>query len=671
MKDLTSPRRFSSPALLGKASILNASEYDSPYTSFAADRPGDGISFSFAPGTLNESQWLTFDLLVDGINTVVFELTLIEQDSGRTFGLVYGALNSCEARFRLPVDAVNQNRWLYPREGAWIKPICTRDRVDADKVTILEIRVLRKAEGTVTWRQTLPEVTISEPEKITHPELPCGKLVDEFGQSTIQSWPQKTLSERELVDRLLNQVGASKGQTFPDHYSRFGGWKSHQIDGTGYFRTINDGRRWWLVDPDGYLFWSTGMDCVAPVVDSKIVGINDAVSWLPSSGSEFASMLRINNRTEECEHVNYLGTNLIRAFGKENWYGDWAGLTLGQMKSWGFNTIANWSHTEIAKKAAYPYVRQLDFSNRSTKLIYRDFPDVFADEFKADAAEYAKALKTTVGDPALIGYFLMNEPTWGFSSEVPAAGMLFTGAGSRTRTKFREFASKKYGTEASLQQKWNMPCTLANIESGKWEFELTPTAIADLEDFSRIMVDEYFGILSQECRKIDPHHLNLGARYYKLPPEWAMKGMKHFDVFSVNCYDDVVNKNLEAVSRELNEPVIIGEWHFGALDVGLSATGIGHVKNQTERGRAFRRYTEDAAAQYWCVGVHYFTLYDQSCLGRFDGENYNIGFVDICNRPYQELVDAATTAHDNLYPVANGDKAAFDEPIEYLPKLFI
>ena len=80
---------------------------------------------------------------------------------------------------------------------------------------------------------------------------------------------------------------------------------------------------------------------------------------------------------------------------------------------------------------------------------------------------------------------------------------------------------------------------------------------------------------------------------------------------------------------------------------------------------------EDAAADPWCVGVHYFTLYDQSALGRFDGENYNIGFLDVCNKPYEPLADAVRKSHERLYDVAAGKTAAFDDAPVYLPKLFM
>jgi len=118
-------------------------------------------------------------------------------------------------------------------------------------------------------------------------------------------------------------------------------------------------------------------------------------------------------------------------------------------------------------------------------------------------------------------------------------------------------------------------------------------------------------------------------------------------------------------------PVMVGEWHFGALDAGLPASGIGHVRSQEDRGKAFRIYTEDAAVKPWCVGVHYFTLYDQSALGRFDGENYNIGFLDVCNREYQPLARAARASHERLYQLAQGKAEPYADAPAYLPKLFV
>ena len=151
---------------------------------------------------------------------------------------------------------------------------------------------------------------------------------------------------------------------------------------------------------------------------------------------------------------------------------------------------------------------------------------------------------------------------------------------------------------------------------------------------------------------------------WAVPPAWALRGMACFDVFSVNGYRERVDRSLAVACEAMGCPAIIGEWHFGALDVGLPASGIGRVASQAERGRAYRVYVEDAAAQPWCVGVHYFTLYDQSAMGRGDGENYNIGFLDVCNRPYEPLAAAARKSHERLYELAAGARAPYEGPGE-------
>jgi hypothetical protein len=186
------------------------------------------------------------------------------------------------------------------------------------------------------------------------------------------------------------------------------------------------------------------------------------------------------------------------------------------------------------------------------------------------------------------------------------------------------------------------------------------------------MAAEFFGKLSAACRKYDPDHLNLGARYHTVPPAWALPAMKSFDVFSMNCYkQSVPAESVEAIHTAIGRPVLIGEWHFGALDAGLPSSGIGRVRDQAARGQAFRYYCEQAATIPACVGVHHFLHYDQSALGRFDGENYNIGFIDVCNRPYEPLCAAARQTHERLYAVAAGEQSAFEDRPEYLPRLFV
>jgi hypothetical protein len=84
--------------------------------------------------------------------------------------------------------------------------------------------------------------------------------------------------------------------------------------------------------------------------------------------------------------------------------------------------------------------------------------------------------------------------------------------------------------------------------------------------------------------------------------------------------------------------------------------GLVQTANQAERAKGYRYYLEQAAALPCFVGAHWFQWADEPVLGRMDGENYDIGFVDVTNRPYLELVEAAKTTHRRLHDVHAGTR---------------
>ena len=664
------PFQLEITSLLGK---LEKSADPAPFPGgqwWLASAVGDGFEYRFPAGTLSGARFLTADFLVDGNHMAVFQLSLHEGEKGPVFSLVYTALNQCQARVRMQAEAVDQNRWRYPREGAWLKPLCGGQRVDLKRVDRLTLRILRKSDKPVRWYMTALTATAAEVPRLTDPVLPKGPLLDEFGQSRIHEWPGSSRSREEVTARLKSQFEQAPRQAWPDGFSRWGGCTAIKLRGTGFFRTHNDGQRWWLIDPDGYAFWSAGVDCVRIDTAAAYRGLEKALSWMPPKDGPFRAIY--SGRDDERTSINYLAANFIHAFGPESWYERWSTIALAELRRLGFNTVANWSDWKIAARAAFPYVRPLDYGFRETPKVYREMPDVFDPLFEKEAGSFARQLEETKNDPAFIGYFLMNEPTWGFASETPAAGMLFTTETCPSRKALREWLGRRYAGDEGLSAAWALPVTLDSVERGRWTQPLSPAAQKGLADFSAVMVTRFFKTLTDACRKVDPNHLNLGIRYHTIPPPWALDGMRTFDVFSMNCYESKVRAaEMARIAALLSMPVMVGEWHFGALDAGLPASGIGHVRSQEDRGKAFRIYTEDAAVKPWCVGVHYFTLYDQSALGRFDGENYNIGFLDVCNREYEPLARAARASHERLYQLAQGKAEPYVDAPEYLPKLFV
>ena len=424
-----------SSGLLGKLATQEGAAHIDGAVWYVAQAPGDGMAFTFPEGFLANKQSITTDMLIDGHTLVVFQVQLQEGEKGRRFRLTFSGLNQCSLRMRMNLALVDQNRWQADREGAFLKPLVGGDRVDLAKVDRMTFTVIRKAEGPARFCMTQFLVSPTEVPRLEKVILPNGPLVDELGQSTLHEWPAKTRNPQEMIQRVKEQHEAAAKQKLPGELSAWGGWKRKRLaKGTGFFRTHNDGRRWWLVDPEGYAFWSAGLDCVRVDCDSRIDGIEAALTWMPEADGEFADIYASQNRNRNgLRSINYLAANMIRAFGPRGWREKWSTVALAEIRRLRFNTVANWSEWEFAAKARFPYVRPMNFHGSRCGVVYRDFPDVFHAGFEADAAEYAAQLNDTANDPAFIGYFLMNEPTWGFSSEVPAAGMLYTTETCATR----------------------------------------------------------------------------------------------------------------------------------------------------------------------------------------------------------------------------------------------
>ena len=89
---------------------------------------------------------------------------------------------------------------------------------------------------------------------------------------------------------------------------------------------------------------------------------------------------------------------------------------------------------------------------------------------------------------------------------------------------------------------------------------------------------------------------------------------------------------------------------FGALDRGLLHAGCVATGTQTERAELFMRYVRRALVQPNVVGAHWFLYQDQPLTGRErDGECFQCGFVDVCDTPYAEMVEASRNLARTLY----------------------
>ena len=197
-----------------------------------------------------------------------------------------------------------------------------------------------------------------------------------------------------------------------------------------FFRTHHDGTRWWLLDPDGHPFWSAGLVSVRVDTPANYDGLERALAWMPPQDGEFKEIYDV--RPDGRRSINYLAANFIRTFGA-GWYDKWTHDHTWRAAPPGIQHRRQLVGLGNRARGPFPYVRPLAWGERAAPFIYRDFPDVFDSRWDADAARFGEQLAATRDDPAFIGYFLMNEPTWGFARETPASGMLFNTPRCATR----------------------------------------------------------------------------------------------------------------------------------------------------------------------------------------------------------------------------------------------
>jgi hypothetical protein len=495
-------------------------------------------------------------------------------------------------------------------------------------------------------------------------------VVDKFGQWAAKDWPGKTRSMEELKRKLTQLESSVEGSSFPKEWSRFGGWKKKSFGARGFFYTHHDGTRWWLVDPDGYAFVSAGVTGIDPGISGPVDGNEDLFEWLPSPEERQFDEAMSTNRN--LKMVDFLKINLIRAYGK-NWETKWQGITLNVMKKYRFNTIANWSNLAFANKAKLPYTIPLRDFPTTEKKLFRDFPDVYDPGYREHAMRFAQQLLPFKDDPYLIGYFLNNEPHWAFGEHYIAFEMFGTNMPSFSKKKFISWLEAKYDKVSALNNAWNISAsTFDELESMVFHdpASVATSAMQDMKEFSGVLVDEYIRVVCEEVKKVDPNHLNLGLRYAWISSELCYRAGAFFDVFSINGYNFPGPPETSEIAKRSGKPILIGEYHFGSTDRGLPANGIQGAIDQKARGDAYQYYLENGFARPEVVALHYFKWNDQAIMGRFDGENYNIGFFDVCNQPYEDLLNASRKAHERMYEVAAKQRKPYSKIIKKVPPIF-
>ncbi len=512
---------------------------------------------------------------------------------------------------------------------------------------IFQLNIMHNVYDNRTHVITLDFNTI-QPEK-------AKVRVDRFGQPKELAFPGKITSEEELKAEAANDDAWLASQKAPQR-TPWGGLPGRSLNATGFFRLDQVEGRDVLVTPAGDIFFQLGVCSVSPCDDyTYIKGRESIYEWLPPYESPYKTAYRGHWATD----FSYYIANLIRKTGQPFELDGWKRKQVERLRQWGFNS-------EGAFTAASPVNRETNFGRTpglyKPKGIVGDICDPFDPAIRKDLDENFKKLAESANDPTIIGYFIANEQNY---PDVPRKLPTFDGKVAAKRELVASLA-KQYGSIETFNAAWGMKAgSFAELNDLALPVQ-TQAAWNDMEQFSARFFDAYFKMIGETFRKYDPNHLLIGARFLvaNANVESAVAACgRYCDIFSYNYYARTIDSGLlERIHKLAGKPILLSEWSFGTAEQGL-AGGVIDVKNQQERGLAYRSYVEETAALPFVVGSQWFAYIDQALTGRFfqhyNGECMNIGLVNVADRPFRDFLAEAMKTNERIYDVKLGKAAPF------------
>lgn len=476
-----------------------------------------------------------------------------------------------------------------------------------------------------------PGAPVNDPEKFF-------PFVDRYGQYVHADWPDKIHSDSDFIRAVEREKKFNRPRL--SGWNKYGGWaKGPQLKATGSFYVTKYEGKWFLVDPEGWLFFSHGVNAVTTQAKAK----ERRPFWY-----EKAAVRRPGGMLDFAED------NLKRKYGPE-FRKRYPAVIADRFAAWGLNTLGCWSDPEILAERRTPYT--LDFGLGGYRRTIKPVPGLpmgIWDPWDPGFAEAlakrgrSKVVAAAKDDPWCIGFFLINEIKWG-DRTAAARAVLVSPADLPAKAAFVNMLRTKYQAIDLLNARWGT--TYAN-----WNAILTARKLPDAErsyedllQFNTIFIDRFYRICRDAVKSCAPNRLYFGSRFHiDLLPELYQAAAKYCDVVACNTYTWSVD-GFRRQGLPDDKPILISEFHVGVLDRGtFNADSRPAGVDQNDRAHAYTRLLQGALLHPQIVGMHHFCWRDQPLTGRGDGENFAVGVVDNTDTPYWEFVDAMRKVGEHM-----------------------
>lgn len=406
-------------------------------------------------------------------------------------------------------------------------------------------------------------------------------------------------------------VALAAATAYAAGFDRFGGWADGPaLKATGAFRTEKVDGRWWLVDPDGHLFFSLGVQ---------------AVNRRPEQEGNAAYYALVTNRHGSADAAG--------------------AASIARMKKWGLNTVGPWSGCRPAGKRM-PYCGHLWVGKtkiEASKGWWGKFPDPYAPGFRREVVAQARAQLDGWGapsgrDPYCIGYFVNNEMSWSDDDMELARSVIRSPETQPARLAFADAIRARYGEGSTLSE--DLP-------------------EEDLKMLEEMLAEKFFGTVAEALHEVLPGKLFLGSRIAWGGAAPLRACAKFADVVSVNTYR--YGPRIDLPPDAADKPMLVSEFQFCAPGNGFTRTGMVAVSNQQDRAHCVREYVRACLEHPRYVGAHWFQWLDSPPNPDPSKWEAQSGLVGVDDVPYAGTVSAFRAVADEMYPYRAAPAPALQE----------
>jgi len=478
-------------------------------------------------------------------------------------------------------------------------------------------------------------------------------FINKYGQYKHTTWEGKITDDSQFAEAIEREAKDLAAHPGSDEWNRFGGVANGpKFEARGHFRTKKINNKWWIIDPDGCLFWSAGVNSAGKlVVSTPIKDREHFFEGIPVKSSENEVLF---NGTNIYKHGL---ANLYRKYG-ENSEEEYVAVSLKRMKSWGLNTLGGWSAETIAQHPEDIKLPYTVYINSVWPGINDKFPDVFDPRWATNVENSIEEKAAIVkDDPYFFGFFINNEIHWGNPLSLANNTLAKDGksAGKQVYIALLQERLESVNTFNQLTgatiSSWE---DLLNTKMNTMGLDIYVLKDINIEHYNN-MCEVYFKTTRELIDKYAAGKMYLGSRWHGNHKNiYNMTvAAKYLDIFSFNAYENEV-EFYPYPPENIDMPFIISEFNFGALDRGKFFTGLGYASSQRNRGEKYVNFIQGAFRNPKCVGAHWFMWANSTTAGRGNGENANCGLVSATDQIYYELISYLRKVNYQLYSYSTG-----------------